>query len=70
MKTRLRGVLALLVGLGLSLGVAGSSAAQEVPTGAARIVEKVQLQVLVGKVTLTTRVGRIVENNAGLIPGE
>jgi hypothetical protein len=60
--------LAAVLGLGLVLGVSSTSQAQELPTGAARVVKKVQIMALTGKSEITWTVGRIVENNAGMIP--
>jgi hypothetical protein len=62
-------IMMLGVGLGLALGLAGQQAqAQELPTGAARVVQKVQLMALTGKNEIEYKVGLIVENNAGKIP--
>ena len=60
--------LAAVLGLGLVLGVANTSQAQELPTGAARVVKKVQIMALTGKSEIDYTVGRILENNAGKIP--
>ena len=60
--------LAAVLGLGLVLGVTSASQAQELPTGAARVVKKVQLMALTGKSEITFHVDRIVENNASMIP--
>ena len=55
--------------LGLSLGLAGQQThAQELPTGAARVVKKVQLMALTGKNEIEYKVGLIVENNTGKLP--
>lgn len=63
MKTTIaRGALGLLLGLGLSLGTIGSGGAQELPTGAGRIVEKVQTRIFISQASLTTHVGKIVAN--------
>ncbi len=64
----------MMVGLvlGLSLGLAGQQAhAQEhaLPTGAARVVKKVELMALTGKSELDWTIAQILENNASLIPG-
>ena len=53
---------ALLIGLSLSLLAAGPAAAQEVPTGAARLVEKVQTRIFISQSTLTFKVAAILEN--------
>ena len=60
--------LASALGLGLVLSVTSSSQAQELPTGAARVVAKVQLMALTGTNEIKYKVGLIVENNAGKIP--
>ncbi|MCA9861905.1 MAG: hypothetical protein KC442_21740 [Thermomicrobiales bacterium] len=60
--------LAALLGLGMVLGAASTSQAQELPTGAARVVKKVQIMALTGKSELDYTVGRILENNASMIP--
>lgn len=65
--TRRIAILGLV--LGLSLGVTGQQTqAQELPTGAARVVAKVQLMALTGTNEIKYKVGLIVENNAGKIP--
>jgi hypothetical protein len=46
---------ALLIGLSLGLS-AGPASAQELPTGAARIVEKVQTRIFISKSTLLLKV--------------
>lgn len=61
--------LAAALSLGLVLGVTSVSQAQELPTGAARVVKKVQLMALTGKSEIDYTVGRILENNANIIPG-
>ncbi|MDQ2652075.1 MAG: hypothetical protein M3Z20_03425 [Chloroflexota bacterium] len=60
--------LAAVLGLGLVLGVTSTGQAQELPTGAARVVKKVQLMALTGKSEIDYTVDRILENNAGMIP--
>lgn len=60
--------LAAVLGLGLVLGVANTSQAQELPTGAARVVKKVQIMALTGKNEITYKVGLIVENNTDKVP--
>lgn len=60
--------LASVLGLGLVLGVTSASQAQELPTGAARVVKKVQIMALTGKSEIDYTVGRILENNASIIP--
>jgi len=60
--------LASAIGLGLVLGVTSTIQAQELPTGAARVVKKVQIMALTGKSELDYTIGRILENNANIIP--
>jgi predicted secreted protein len=69
----MRATCGLLVGLGLALALALPAAAQEsreLPTGAARVVEKIQLEVLTGTNQIKFHVAQILENNAGVIPGK
>jgi hypothetical protein len=54
--------LAALLGASLSLAAAGSASAQELPTGAARIVEKVQTRIFISKANLMFHVAAILEN--------
>jgi hypothetical protein len=61
--------LASAIGLGLVLSVTSASQAQELPTGAARVVKKVELMALTGKSELDYTIARILENNANIIPG-
>ncbi|MFN8663189.1 MAG: hypothetical protein U0075_14975 [Thermomicrobiales bacterium] len=66
-----RRIMMLGLVLGLSLGLAGQQThAQEhpLPTGAARVVKKVQLMALTGKNEIEYKVGLIVENNTGKLP--
>ncbi len=64
-----RRIMMLGLALGLSLGVTGQEThAQELPTGAARVVAKVKLMALTGQNEIEYKVGLIVENNAGKIP--
>lgn len=60
--------LAAVLGLGMVLGVTSASQAQELPTGAARVVKKVQIMALTGKNEIEYKVGLIVENNASKVP--
>jgi hypothetical protein len=53
---------ALLLGLVLSLAVAGPAAQREVPTGAARIVEKVQTRTFISQAMLGFKVEAILAN--------
>ena len=62
MKTLQHTALALAVGVGLSLALTGPAAAQEIPTGAARIVEKVQTRIFISKSSLLFHVAAILEN--------
>jgi hypothetical protein len=64
-----RRIMLLGMALGLSLGVAGQQThAQELPTGAARVVKKVQLMALTGTNEIKYKVDLIVENNTGKFP--
>ena len=54
--------LAALIGASLSLPLSGPAAAQELPTGAARIVEKVQTRIFISQATLTNHIAAIVAN--------
>jgi hypothetical protein len=60
-RTRVyRGALGLLVALGLGLALSAPAAAQaELPTGAARLVEKVQLRIFFAKGSLLNEVADI-----------
>jgi hypothetical protein len=68
MKRLTRAATAVLIGVGLSIGVAAAASAQEVPTGAARIIEKVQTRIFISKANLTFHVAAILENQPS--PGE
>ncbi|MCC7021259.1 MAG: hypothetical protein IT338_00445 [Thermomicrobiales bacterium] len=59
MKTMLRALIGAAIGLGLFAGGIAPMAAQEVPTGAARIVSKVEYRIAVSKVSLLMEVERI-----------
>lgn len=62
-----RGLLAVMLAAALLLPALPSQA-QELPTGAARVVAKVKLMALTGKTEITYKVGLIVENNANKLP--
>jgi hypothetical protein len=62
MTRAFRSAVALAVGLSLTLVLAGPAGAQELPTGAARIVEKVQTRIFISKSSLTFHVAAILEN--------
>ena len=67
--TRLKNTAsALLIGLGLTVVAGSSVSAQDVPTGAARIIEKVQTRIFISKSSLTFHVAAILENQPS--PGE
>lgn len=61
MATR-RIIMGLVLGLGLSLGLGQASQAQELPTGAARVVEKVQTRIFISTAMLKHHVEAIVAN--------
>lgn len=64
-----RRIMLLGLVLGCALGFTGQQThAQELPTGAARVVAKVQLMALTGTNEIEYKVGLIVENNASKIP--
>ncbi len=62
MNTMRHAPAALLIGQSLSLTVAGSASAQEVPTGAARIIEKVQTRIFISQANLGFHIAAILEN--------
>lgn len=62
MTTLRHAAAAVLLGLSLSLLAGGPVAAQEVPTGAARIIEKVQTRIFISKANLGFHVAAILEN--------
>jgi hypothetical protein len=69
--TRLGRVLLIMgLGVGLGIGMLHPVGAQEVPTGAARIVEKVQLRIFISKTSLTFNIADVVENQPVLGPRE
>jgi hypothetical protein len=59
-------VLGLVLGLGVSLGALGTTQAQELPTGAARVVEKVQTRIFISSAMLKYHVAAIVANQPAL----
>jgi hypothetical protein len=68
MKQRM---LCLGLCLGFAFGLVGEQAlAQErnLPTGAGRVVRKVELMILTGKSEIDWTISRILENNASKIP--
>jgi hypothetical protein len=62
MTRGLRSTVAVVIGLSLAAVLTGPAAAQEIPTGAARIVEKVQTRIFISQSTLTFKVAAILEN--------
>lgn len=64
-----RVALGLTLATAISLPMTTATAAAEIPTGAARIVQKVQLQILTAKNTLLYTVGQIQANHAP-VPGK
>ena len=61
-----RAAAALLIGVSLSATIATAASAQEVPTGAARLIEKVQTRIFISQATLTNHVAAIVANQPSL----
>lgn len=57
-----RAAAALLIGASLSAMVAATASAQEVPTGAARIIEKVETRIFISKASLGFYIAAILEN--------
>lgn len=57
-----RAAAALLIGVGLSATIASSTSAQEVPTGAARLIEKVETRIFISKASLDFYIDAILEN--------
>jgi hypothetical protein len=66
MRMLRRSLLVLGLGIGLGLGAVQPSAAQELPTGAARLVEKVQTRIFISQAMLTYHVSQIVANQPAL----
>ncbi len=62
-----RVLLTAVLGAAVVLSTAPTQA-QELPTGAARVVKKVQIMALTGKNEIEYKVGLIVANNAGKVP--
>ena len=65
-----RAAAALLIGVSVSATIATAAAAQEVPTGAARLIEKVQTHIFISQSTLTFKVAAILENQPAPFGGE
>ena len=59
-----RTALGVCIGLGLSWTVIGSTSAQELPTGAARLTAKVEQQIFIATLRLETQLAPIRENAA------
>lgn len=70
MTRAFRSAVALAVGLSLGIALTGPAAAQEVPTGAARIIEKVQTRIFISQSSLTFKVAAILENQPAPFGGE
>ena len=68
MNATRRLAFAALIGASLSLLAAGPTAAQEVPTGAARLIEKVQTRIFISQANLSNHVAAILANQPS--PGE
>lgn len=62
-----RVLLAVVLGAAVVISTAPTQA-QELPTGAARVVKKVQIMALTGKSEIEFKVGQIVTNNASKFP--
>lgn len=65
-----RAAAALLIGIGLSATVASAASAQEVPTGAARIIEKVETRIFISKASLGFYIDAVLANQPALPGGE
>jgi hypothetical protein len=59
-----RATLALLVGFGVAVGLAGPAAAAELPTGAARVVAKVEQKIATRTIAIRTAIAPIQANAA------
>jgi hypothetical protein len=57
-----RYALSLVLAAMLAVAASGSTSAQELPTGAARVVEKVQTRIFIAKANLQFHVAAILEN--------
>jgi hypothetical protein len=62
MKTFSRWAIGLIVGCSLTAAVALPADAQELPTGAARLVEKVQTRIFIAKTSLLNDIAEIQAN--------
>jgi hypothetical protein len=62
MKRLTRAIAALLIGVSLSATIVATASAQDVPTGAARLIEKVQTRIFISQASLTFHVAAILEN--------
>jgi hypothetical protein len=62
MTTKRQRASSALLGLALALALMGPASAQELPTGAARAVEKVQTRIFIEKSSLMIKVGQIEAN--------
>jgi hypothetical protein len=69
MKTIVRSVAGLIVGLGLLAAASPPTMAQELPTGAARVVEKVQTRIFISKASLLTDIAEIQAKAEGVAGG-
>jgi hypothetical protein len=67
--TMSRWVIGMLVGVGVTVSVALPAAAQELPTGAGRVVEKVQTRIFFAKTSLLTEIGDIQAKAEGIAGG-
>jgi hypothetical protein len=73
MRRRQRITLGIVLALGIGLGLTGSASAQEAPTGAARLVEKVQMRIFFAKASLLSEIADIqtkAEESAAGLAGE
>ena len=60
--------VAVVMGVSLSVLAGATASAQEVPTGAARIIEKVQTRIFISQANLGFHVAAILDNQP--TPGE